>query len=476
MKSKLTLLLLIALLSCQSAFCQKWIKISCGGEFSLGLKADGSLWAWGNNNNGQLGIGGTNASGYPARIGKDKDWKEISAGGAYSMAIKNNGTLWGWGDCTYGQSGLGSGSNINDEPQQVGTDSDWEKVVSSYASTFIIKKSGKMYCTGFNFFGELGDSSNDNIFTPKPVWGNFLFKDVASGSLHTVAITTDGKMWAWGYGSQGELGQGIPKNSIYPIEVGKDSDWLSVKAGAQYSIALKSNGTMWSWGTNSKGQIGQGNVSYSMVPMQINADNRWRFITAGSEFAFAIKADSTLYGWGDNAKGELGQSTSTFISTPVKIDSSKDWIYISAAATYVVNQTDPRPLGHHAIGIKSGYNGYCGAGINNYSQLGNSDTATRNPFDCTLGLKSAIHAEHAAINDAEIFPNPTSGIITINTGNSMDRNYQITITDITGRVYESRQDINYKTLTLNLSGYPKGLYFLKLNSDKMALSKKIIVQ
>lgn len=89
-----------------------WKMVSAGRNYSLGLKTNGTLWAWGRNDEGQLGIGlkGNNVP-HPVQIGQDTDWTQISAGLLHAMALKSDGTLWAWGDNTYGQ--LGTGDYIN---------------------------------------------------------------------------------------------------------------------------------------------------------------------------------------------------------------------------------------------------------------------------------------------------------------------------------------------------------------------------
>jgi alpha-tubulin suppressor-like RCC1 family protein len=475
MKTKLITLSFVVILSCYSKiYAQKWTKVSCGAEFSVGIKSDGSLWSWGRNANGELGIGGTKDQTMPYHVGTDKDWKEVYAGGSHVIAIKNDGTLWAWGNCTFGQAGLGAGSDVNDVPAQIGTDNDWVKAATGYASTYVLKKSGLLYCCGFNFFGELGDSSNDNLFTLKPVWGNYHFKDVSAGSLHAAAVGTDGTLWAWGYGQDGELGQGVIKSSIYPIRVGKDSDWVAVAAGGQFTIALKKDGSIWSWGAGSKGQLGQGNSSISLVPMQIGTDKDWRSIACGSEFAFGIKTNNTLYGWGDNKYGEIS-ADSVQANIPANVDSSKDWISISGATPYVVNQTSLTILGHHAIGLKASNNGFCGAGINNYSQLGNDDTAIIRSFDCSLGLKSGIKSFPAINEEISIYPNPGSGKLSVNINDPEQRGYIINLKNINGENLISNRTESSASFFLDLTGYPKGVYFLQLMSGNSVQTKKIIV-
>lgn len=111
-----------------------WIAVSAGWKFSVALKSDGSLWAWGDNQYGQLGLGvglvGNNQSS-PMQVGAFYDWRQISAGYQHAVGIRSDGSLWAWGYNTYGQLGLPSTVTPRRTPEQVGTLTNW-KQVSTY--------------------------------------------------------------------------------------------------------------------------------------------------------------------------------------------------------------------------------------------------------------------------------------------------------------------------------------------------------
>jgi len=393
----------------RTALAQSWAKIACGGEFSIGIKADGSLWGWGLNTNGQIGIGGTVSQPLPTRIGTDKDWKDIAAGGMHVLALKKNGTLWAWGNGAFGEVGDGGTSSTNDAPEQIGTDSDWVNISAGYASSFAIKKSGKLYCWGFNYYGNLGDSDNSNLYEPHLLNTKATFKQVAAGSLHGMALATNGSIWAWGYGGEGELGQGVGKSTESPIQVGTDTDWIWITCGMQHSMALKKDSTLWSWGANTFGQAGQGANNNALAPTQVGTARDWKYVTAGSFFSFGLKYDGTLWAWGDNRYGEIGKDSIKNIYVPTKVDSSTEWIGISGSTGTLHTQTLPATFyGYSAIGLKSNYNGYCASGVNTNYQLGSGDTTEDLTFDCTLGIKTGIKDVAYITPGIKIYPNPVA--------------------------------------------------------------------
>ena len=138
--------------------------VSAGGYHNLALKSDGSLWAWGANYYGQLGLGndgsGTERSS-PEQVGTDTNWVAISAGYDFSLALKSDGTLWAWGPR------LGSATlTIDNLPVQVGTDSDWAAIAAGgNGHALALKSNGAVYAWGENYLGQLGlgDTNGQNF-------------------------------------------------------------------------------------------------------------------------------------------------------------------------------------------------------------------------------------------------------------------------------------------------------------------------
>ena len=143
-----------------------WLSISGGGTHNLAIKNDGTLWSWGQNNYGQLGDGTFINKSNPIQVGTDNDWQIISASDDYhSMAIKNNGTLWAWGHNDYGQ--LGDGTSLNKNiPVQIGSDTDWQNIDCGVSYSIAIKNDGSFWAWGANDIGQFGNGSHIGSFTP----------------------------------------------------------------------------------------------------------------------------------------------------------------------------------------------------------------------------------------------------------------------------------------------------------------------
>ncbi len=337
-----------------------WTAVSAGDYHTVAIK-NGTLWAWGRNNHDQLGNGdATHATQKnPVLISADNDWSAISAGDYHTVAIKN-GTLWAWGRNNYGQLGNGDHTHADqNQPVQIGSDSDWTTVSAGSGHTVAIK-SGTLKGWGSNSSGQLGIGSNANQDLPVTIGSSHDWDAVSAGSHHTVARKTDGSLYAWGENGSGQLGDGTDSDKNHPVRIGTDTHWSAISAGGSHTVAIKS-GTLWAWGGNRYGQLGDGTTSEYPSPTQEQShDTYWSRITTGNYHTVAIKSDGTLWAWGDNRFGQLGDGTTIYRSLPTQIGNDSGWSDVSAG-------------NYHTVAIKNGT--LWAWGFNNHGQLGNGDPA-----------------------------------------------------------------------------------------------------
>ena len=248
-----------------------WAVFAGGHLYSIALKKDGTLWTWGSNSYGELGDGTSVNRSKPGRVGTDTDWVAVSAGGFGSViAMKVDGTLWGWGKNFSGELGVGSPGPIY-IPTQVGTDTDWAMINTGDYHTIALKTDGSLWTWGGNNLGQLGNGS-DIIQVDIPVQASTDtdWIDIIAGYYHNLLLKSDGSFWGFGYNEYGQLGDGTWVDKNVPVKLGTDSDFDAVSAGTYHTIAIKQNNTFWAWGSNEYGQLGIGTLDDQYIPTKID--------------------------------------------------------------------------------------------------------------------------------------------------------------------------------------------------------------
>ena len=269
------------------------VQTAAGEDFSLALDADGTLWAWGSNEFGQLGLSDGLSRTIPTAVPMPSgvsSWEFIVAGYNHAFAIDQSGAMWAWGAGASGRLGLGTGYDDHSEPVLV---------------------------TG----AYIGSA---------PVQWSTAPGSISAGKNHTLAIATNGSLWAWGDGAEGKLGLGNLASHDMPQRVGNGYDWVSVAAGLNHSAGVRlqgapeTGGTLWTWGGNALGQHGEGNygIGHNSTPRQVSAGaNNWTSLAAGANHTIALRADGSLYAWGANGSGQLGTgSIVESINAPTRIN------------------------------------------------------------------------------------------------------------------------------------------------------------
>ena len=224
-----------------------WSQVSAGGSQTLAIKTDGTLWAWGENNKGQSGLNsGTTNRSSPVQVGALTTWAQVSAGDLHTGAVKTDGTLWMWGDNGFGRLGLNTNQTIDvSSPTQVGALTTWLQVSAGVAHTCAIKTDGTLWAWGNNGSGRLGINTNQAVDVSSPVQVGALtnWSQVSAGSSHTVAVKTDGTMWAWGDSLRGAVGDGSIIFRSSPVQVGALTTWAQGAAGNQATAAIQQSFT-----------------------------------------------------------------------------------------------------------------------------------------------------------------------------------------------------------------------------------------
>jgi alpha-tubulin suppressor-like RCC1 family protein len=235
------------------------------------VKGDQTLWCWGANFSGQLGVGTTmSSSTVPIQV-TGTGFAQVSGGYLHACAIKQDGTLWCWGTNASLQLGAPTVAMLY-EPGQV-QGSDWKQVVTGASHTCAIKMDGSLWCWGGNDSGQLGNTSiatdlNAKTSVPAPIAGTWM--NVTAGRSHTCGVMSDQSLWCWGNNTDGQLGISSSTSQSTPVAVMVPGRaWAAVSAGQSHTCALATDGSLWCWGNNVGGQLGIGSYDKRQEPTQV---------------------------------------------------------------------------------------------------------------------------------------------------------------------------------------------------------------
>jgi alpha-tubulin suppressor-like RCC1 family protein len=284
------------------------VSIAAGNHFLVVLP-DGSLWGWGSNDRGQIGIGATTTLVFtPTRVGSRSDWRSVESAVEHTLGLAADGSLWAWGDNSAGQLGLGH-TDAAPAPTPVASLSPgFLSVSAGEGISAVVRADGTLWTWGEGGEGQLGSGNTTSRHLPAVVGADTDWQSVSAGGYHMLALKTDGSVWVWGRNRENQLGDGTRNQRNSPLRLNSVSNVVAVSAGFRHSLALHRDGTLWAWGRNAEGQIGDGTTVNRAQPTPIGTDARWVSIVAGVSQSFARRDDGSLHAWGSNAQMSLGTS------------------------------------------------------------------------------------------------------------------------------------------------------------------------
>lgn len=299
-----------------------------GSFHSMLVSRSGSLKTWGTNGKGQLGDGTTNNTSpgnlVPAMRPSGNDWMVSTGGENCSYGIKADGSIYVWGTNNNGEMGTTTvpQNGVKTSPYQINTNSTWTKVQAHYAQVLALRADGSMWGSGDNFAGLLGVSSNvANIFemTKVTTEANKYWAAMAVSERNSYAIRTDGTLWAAGDNTNKQIGRGTllyPNGTNVFVQVGTWNDWVAVGTGTNWAVAVRANGQAYSWGANSGGNLGQGTTTGDVsLPQQVQGGYRIKLLATTRWAAIGAAPWGNVVGFGRNSNGELGVGNTTAVLT-----------------------------------------------------------------------------------------------------------------------------------------------------------------
>lgn len=447
-----------------------WREISAGQNFTLGIKADGTLWGWGQNSNLLgLGLGNLANQNLPIQIGTANDWLTVSAGTVHSLAVKTTGTLWAWGNGQFGQLGNGLFNSATPNVTQVGTATDWIRVSAGNRFSLALKTNGTLWSWGWNFTGQLGNGLNTpDLNLPAQVGTATDWQKIDAGDQHSLAIKTTGTLWAWGNNTSGQLGDGTNSTSLSPIQIGTLTNWNVISAGTDHSMAIDNSNVLFTWGNNTNGQLGDGTNTASNVPIPISFGTSgvvtfYIAISAGQTHSLVIKNDNTLWSCGFNNQGQLGLGNLVNTNVLTQVGTANTWSAISAGHTH-----------SHAVDFVTDV-WSTGRGLE--GELGIGSNVAFSTLQAVGCPSTPLSTNEIKILKASVYPNPTNGMVNISYNLKNASSISLRITNIQGQtIQEVKMDKSNgsHTETIDLSSFSNGMYFISINSINENYTAKIV--
>jgi len=321
-----------------------WTSISTSGNTytAIAVQSNNTLWAWGNNGTGQLGLGNLTNYSSPKQIGALTNWNStpgyINTTNSSSFAIKTDGALYAWGENNNGQLGLGNTTRYS-SPKQVGSLTNWAWISSGAISANGIKTDGTLWSWGSNGSGQLGLGNITGYSSPKQIGALTNWATVNCGYVNVLALKTDGTIWSWGANGNGQLGLGNRTAYSSPMQIGALSTWLNLAGGIYGGIAVSTSNALWVWGKNDYGTLGLSNtVSYSS-PKQVGSLTNWLKsgnVSGSQSFSHAVKTNNTLWflgGLNNSGQGGLNNATA-YLSSPNQVGGLSTWVLARDGTNY----------------------------------------------------------------------------------------------------------------------------------------------
>jgi alpha-tubulin suppressor-like RCC1 family protein len=319
--------------------------IFSGAYHNVLLTSTGQAYAWGYNNCGQIGDGTIAVDRLSAvsvdttGVLKGKIITNIASGGFHTVALSSVGQVYAWGLNNQGQIGDGTSGTNRLSPISVDTTGALNgKIIINIAAgafhTIALSSSGQLYAWGSNDQGQIGDGTNVTYrLSPVSIATNGkVFSSVSAGAYYSMALSLSGQVYAWGNNNYGQIGDGTygtNRLSPVPVDVSGVLNGKRISAigcGLYHATAVSSTGSVYTWGVNDQGQIGDGSIIYRFSPVLVAGLLSGKIITnisCGGYHNTALSSAGQAYTWGNNNYGQIGDGTSgTNRLSPVYVDTN----------------------------------------------------------------------------------------------------------------------------------------------------------
>ena len=295
-------------------------RIAAGDKHTCAIAVDDTIWCWGDNTYSQLGSSSfaDELSLVPVQttaLPGTRIAKRIVAGANHTCVLATDGTVWCWGDNGWGALGVSGG--IQADPVQVMLGATATMVAAGGAHTCAVLSDNSLKCWGRNNKGQLGNGTSGSVAVTTPVYTSsvptsFSVAHLEIGATHTCAVSVFGAVWCWGEFTNGRLGTTASSNAVTPTATASlGSTATEVAAGATHTCATLTTGSVTCFGSNDKGQLGQAlATASSSTPTLVTLAATATHVSAGKQFTCALLSTEVVHCFGDNATGQLGSGSS----------------------------------------------------------------------------------------------------------------------------------------------------------------------
>lgn len=336
------------------------IQVAAGDDHALALTSTGEVFVWGEG--AQLGMGSMAATTFEPQVHPElSDVKWIAASEYRSVVVTGDGAVLAWGDVTQ-EMGNSASASFSYEPVPAAHIDSAVAVFAGYEHTVAVLADGSLVAWGFNDEMQLGSSLPLAYAEFVP---NLVQQPVAmvrsSWYNNALALLTDGTVLGWGNGYTGVAEAGLTGRVAVPTPVDPLTDIVAVEVGAGFSLALTDAGNVWSWGAAGYGRLGHGDNQARAQPELISGLSDVVQIAAGDSHSLAVDESGAVWAWGRNTYGQLGNGSTTNSSTPVNVAGLTSRVIFVAAGA------------NHSLAVDE-HGAVWAWGRNNYGQLGQGNT------------------------------------------------------------------------------------------------------
>jgi alpha-tubulin suppressor-like RCC1 family protein len=340
----------------QAMAAPKAVTVSAGYYHSCDVTSQGAVRCWGYNGYGELGDNSTTSSPKPVGVyGLGSKVKSVSAGYLHSCALTTKGKVWCWGYNGYGQLGDNTTANSS-KPVAVANLGKVKAIDSGYLHTCAITTKGAVKCWGYNANGQLGDNSTTSSLTPVTVYGLTKgAKAVSASYTGTCAISSKGAAKCWGDNTYGQLGDNSTTNSNKPVTVyGLTKGVKQISSGQYTTCAVNGKGKALCWGYNANGQLGDNSTTNSPKPVGVyGLGSGIKTVKTAVYHSCALTTKGKTKCWGYNGYGALGDNSTTNSLKPVNVYNLDSAIKVSVGYLHTCVVTAKKAVkcwGYNAYG------------------------------------------------------------------------------------------------------------------------------